>query len=56
MNSNTNQSPEHETDELCIVWQPTLRTIYKREDIAELVAAIKSHDTAKSSSTGRSDV
>jgi hypothetical protein len=49
MNNDESQSPEQ--DECCIVWQPTLRTIYTREDIAELVGAIKAHDIAKSVST-----
>jgi hypothetical protein len=49
MNNDASQSLEQ--DELCIVWQPTLRTIFTKEDIAEIIAAIKSHETANPVST-----
>lgn len=50
MNTNESQSPT--PDELCIVWQPTLRTVFTKEDIAEIIAAIKSHDANESGLNG----
>jgi hypothetical protein len=49
MNNDASQSQKQ--DELCIVWQPTLRTVFTKEDIAEIISAIKSHDAANPVST-----
>lgn len=42
MKNNANQSTEQ--DGLCIVWQPILRTVFTKDDIAAIVAAIRANE------------
>lgn len=42
MKKNAKQSPEQ--DELCIVWKPILRTVFTKDDIAEIVAAVRANE------------
>lgn len=46
MNSNKREFTEQEVEEFNHKWQQPLRTIFTKEDLAELVAAIESHNRA----------
>jgi hypothetical protein len=51
MNSNKRKFSEQEDQEFRAKWQQPLRTVFTKEDIAEIIAAIKSHDTVNPVST-----
>jgi len=55
VNSNKRKLTEQEIEEFRAKWRQPLRTVFTKDDIAAIVAAIKAHDAAKSNSAAMVD-